>query len=161
MSKLEEIKKVLSSNPDIVWNEQSARLPYHRRNGSYYSVGFRLAPKEPILESQALQNFAKRLIKELFPIGPTNISQCYEFPGVKRKVIKTGTAYYVETIEEPAKERGMERWITVSIYPCQVMAENMGFRSVIEVKRYECPEPCAQVKKCAFKAPKKRGLDIG
>jgi hypothetical protein len=161
MSKLEKIRKVLSSNSDIIWNEQSARLPYHRREGSYYSVGIRVAPKEPILESQALQRFSEKLINELFPIGPTNISRCYEFPGVKRKVIKTGAVYYVETFEEPTQEKGMERWIAVSIYPCQVMAENLGFRSILEVRRYECPEPCAQAKKCTFRAPGRRGIYIG
>ena len=161
MSKLDEVRKVLEDFPDIIWNEQTSRLPYHRRDGAYYSVGFRVAPRDPILESEVLRSFSERVTRELLPIGPTNASRCYEFPGVKRKVIKTGTVYYLETIEDPGKDDGMERWIMVSIYPCQTMAEHMGFRSVIEVKRYECPEPCAKAKKCTFKAPKKRGLDIG
>ncbi|MDY6911717.1 MAG: hypothetical protein SVM79_05090 [Chloroflexota bacterium] len=162
MSKLEDIKELLRSNPDLAWNEQTTRRPYLRADGTYYSHAFRVAPKEPILTSKKLQSFSKYLTELLKPIGPTNITMCYEYPGPKRSVIKTSTVYYVETIEDEGKDRGKERRLTVSIYPCQTMAENMGIRGLIDIKRYLCPELCKQSKKCTFKAPRRTmPLDIG
>ena len=163
MNKLDEIKKVLNENPDITWNEQSALLPYRRsRKGSYCSVGFRIAPKEPIPNERGLKYFTAELMDRLIPIGPSSVSRCYDFPGVKRQIVRIGTLYYFEMVEDPAEPNGMERWITLSIYPCQVMAENLGFRGLIELKRYECPDPCKVAKSCAYKASRsKTHLNIG
>jgi len=157
VSTLEQIEKVLNADSDITWNEQSARLPYHRsREGSYYSVGLRVAPREPIPNERGLEQFTAKLMEKLIPIGPSSVSRCYNFPGVKRTIVRIGTLYYSEMIAGSAEQKDMERWITVSIFPCQVMAENMGFRGLIELKRYECPDPCKIAKNCAYKAPKKK-----
>ena len=156
MSKLEEIKQILGANPEITWNEQSARRRYLRsREGSYYSVGLQVAPKKPLLQVNSLQRFTENLIKELIPTGPSSISRCYQFPAVKRQIVRIGTLYYSEVINDPEEQKEIERRITVSIYPCQMMAKTMGFRAQIELGGYECPEPCEFARRCIYRARKK------
>ena len=153
MSKLEDIRRILNDDPDLVWNEQSVKGEHLRKEGVYYwVVGLQVARREPILHSEALQSFSERLTSALIPVGPVNVTKCYEYAETRRDVIKTATAYFTELIEELGKDQGLERRITVTMYPCQVMAENMGVRATIDLAHYECPNPCEQAQKCTFRA---------
>ncbi|MCL0058594.1 hypothetical protein M1O47_02780 [Dehalococcoidia bacterium] len=64
--------------------------------------------------------------------------------------------YFSEAAEEGYD--GIERRIVISIFPCQVMVQNLGYRAIIEVGSYECPEPCESARKCAFKASRRKML---
>jgi len=153
MSKLENIKRSLQKHGGVNWIEQSARREHLRREGEYYwMVGLQVVPKKQILDSENLQRFSKRIIDTLSPIAPVNISQCYEYAESRRDVIKTAAVYFTEAIEEPGEDQGSERRIAVSVYPCRVMAENMGIRGTIDMGHFECPDPCSQAKNCAFRA---------
>ena len=145
MSKLDSIRQLLNNKPELVWNEHSAKFERLRQEGSfYYSIAIQVAPKEPILIIADLKEFSEKLSNELAKIGTDNITKCYNYSETKHDVIKTATLYYSEEIDS------VERRIAVTIYPCQVMSENMGIRGVIEVKHYECPDPCEQSKECSF-----------
>ena len=114
-----------------------------------------MAPKEPIVRSEPLQALSEQLTQSLIPIGPLNITKCYEYAEPRRDVIKTASVYFTETIEDIGEDQGLERRITVSIYPCKVMAENMGVRGTIDIRHYECPSPCQKAKDCIFRAAHK------
>ncbi len=153
MNKLESIRQILRETPGVIWNEQLVKREHLRREDEYYWVaGLQVAPFEPILESEALQEFSERLTRALFPVGALNTTKCYEYSESRRDVVKTAAAYFTEVIEEPGEDQGLERRITVTMYPCRVMAENMGVRGTIDMGHYECPDPCKQAKKCAFRA---------
>ena len=146
MSKLESIRQLLNSKPNLVWNEHSAKFERLRHEGSYYySTAIQVAPIEPILILADLKEFSENLSNELAEIGADNQTECYDYSETKHDVVKTATLYYSEEIDS------IERRIAITIYPCQVMSENMGIRGVIEVKHYECPDPCEQFKECTFK----------
>lgn len=150
MSKLEDIRRKLSENPEIVWNEQTIRRRHLRREGWYEAVAFRTAPEVPILTSKRLQAFSADVMKLLLPIGPTNVSKCYEYAEAYRDVIKTAALYFVEPIEG-SPDGPTERRISVTVYPCTVMAEHQGVRGLIEIRHYPCPAPCAEARKCTFR----------
>jgi len=155
MNKLEAIKKMLTAKSNIAWMEEMAQLPYHRsRPGYYYSHGIRIAPKDPILDVPSLLKFSESLIQELIPVGPSSISHCYVFPG-KRPTIKLGTLYFLDLGEE---KNDVESKLAVSIYPCETMSINIGYRGIIEIGGYECPQPCHVARKCSFKTSKYRFL---
>ncbi len=152
MSKLDSIRQLLNNNPDLVWNEHSAKHEHLRHEGSYYySTAIQVAPKEPMLFFAKLKELSDSLTRDLAPIGTTNITECYEYFETKHDVIKTATLYYSEEINLPEEKDTIERRIAVTIYPCEVMSENMGIRGLIEVSHYECPNPCKQFKECTFK----------
>ncbi|MFO8101816.1 MAG: hypothetical protein R6U37_06605 [Dehalococcoidia bacterium] len=152
MSKLEKIRQILKGMPGVNWTEQAAKREHLRREGEFYRVvGLQVAPAAPILEAKALRDFSERITQALVPVGVANLSRCYEYSESRRDVVKTAALYFTEIIEEPGDDEGLERRITVTVYPCRVMAENMGVRGTIELGHYECPEPCAQAKKCSFK----------
>ncbi len=153
MSKLEEIRRILDRSGDVVWSEQSTRRENLRYAGTYYDmVGLQVASRDPILESITLQEFSERLTGELVPLGPTNVAKCYEYEESRYDVVKTAAVYFTETIDEPGDDYGLERRIAVSIYPCEVMSEDLGVRATVDLSHYECPEPCAQGKQCMFAA---------
>ena len=54
MSKLEDIRRLLSGTPGLIWNEQTVRRRHLRQEGSYEAVAFRVAPGVPILTSGAM-----------------------------------------------------------------------------------------------------------
>lgn len=160
MSKLEDIRQLLTDNPDLVWNEQTTKRERLRHKGSYYySIAIQVAPKEPIVFSSELQKFSENLIGDLSRIEVSNITKCYEYAETKHDVIKTATVYYSEAISLPGQEDTVERRIAVTIYPCEVMAENMGVRGVIEIRHYECPSPCDKFKECTFKGYWRGAID--
>jgi uncharacterized protein (UPF0212 family) len=64
--------------------------------------------------------------------------------------------YFSEAAEEGYDS--IEIRIVVSIFPCPVMAQNLGYRAIIEVGSYECPEPCESARKCAFEASRRKML---
>ncbi|MBM3131704.1 MAG: hypothetical protein FJZ95_01560 [Chloroflexi bacterium] len=150
MSKLEDIRRILSENPKIVWNEQTVLRRHLRKSGSFESVAVRLAPREPILTSRKLQAFSADLEGALSPIGPTNMTKCYEYAETYRDVIKTATLYFVDPVEDSA-EGATERRVSLTIYPCLTMAEHEGVRGLIEIRHYPCPRPCEEAKKCTFR----------
>ncbi len=153
MSKLEKIRQILKETPGVDWNEQSVRREHLRREGEYYWVmGLQVAPFEPILKSRDLQDFSERLTRALAPVGAMNITRCYEYSESRRDVVKTAAIYFTEVIGESGEDHGLERRITVSMYPCQIMAENMGVRGTIDMGHYDCPNPCKEAKNCAFKS---------
>ncbi len=154
MSKLDEIRQVLNKDPNLIWNEQSLTSQHLRREGSYCTVAFSVAPKKPILDFTSLHSFTQKLEAELIPVGPTNRSECYDYAEAYRHVIKTATLYYSEPVNENV-EGFNERRLSVTVYPCEVMAENMGVRGLIEIGYYECPTPCSQKKKCTFRGNSK------
>ena len=160
MSKLDSIRRLLNENPDLVWNEQSSKREHLRHEGSYYySIAIQVTPIEPILISFGLQKFSESLSKELAIIGTTNITECYEYSETNHDVVKTATLYYSEAIDLSEENDTTERRIAVTIYPCQVMSENMGVRGVIEIRHYECPDPCNQSKECTFKGYWRGAID--
>ncbi len=153
MSKLESIRQIIKESQGVIWDEQTVKREHLRREGEYYwVVGLQVFPQEPILNSSNLEVFSDRLTQSIIPVGPMNITKCYEYAETRRDVIKTATAYFIESIEEPGEERGLERRITVSMYPCQAMAKEMGVRGTIDVGHFECPSLCKQASKCGFRA---------
>ncbi len=152
MSKLEVIKEVLAANPEVTWEEEGIQLAYHRlRSGYYYSTGLRVAPRKPILRVAPLRQFSAELVRQLIPLGPTSVSWCYIFPG-RREAVRLAALYFQDM------QNNLETTIKVSIYPCQVMAQNVGYRAIIELGGYECPEPCEFAPKCIFRVSKWRAL---
>jgi len=153
MSKLEEIRKRLSQAPDIIWWEEEEHLPYLRRAGSYQQVSFRVAPRTPLSTAGDVQGFTSKLMQQLIPIGPMSLSRCYQFPAVKRQILRLGTLYFCEELN-PSEEQGenLERWITISIYPCEEMAKAIGLRGLVELWGFECPRPCAKARRCVFRS---------
>lgn len=156
MSKLEDIRTVLAEDPEITWEGEDIRLPYHGlRSGYYCSVGFRVAPQKPILGASGLRKFSAELIRQLIPVGPNSVSWCSIF-AARRVAIRIAALYFSEAAEQGCDS--MEKRIVVSIFPCQVMARNMGYRAIIEVGGYECPEPCEFASRCIFKASRRKML---
>jgi len=153
MSKLEEIRKRLSQAPDIIWWEEEERLPYLRRAGSYQQVSFRVASRLPLPTPEGVQRFTSKLMQQLIPIGPVSLSRCYQFPAVKRQILRLGTLYFCEELN-PSEEQGgnSERWIVLSIYPCEEMAKAIGLRGLVELRGFDCPNPCARARRCAFRS---------
>jgi len=151
MSKLDEIRSFLEDNPELVWDEQSVKREHLRHNGYYYSISIRVAPKDPILESEPLQEFSKGLVTQLAPIGIDNATQCYEYAETRRDVIKTATLYYSETATPQDEAEVTESRIAVTIFPCKAMSMDLGIRAVIEIGHYECPNLCPQSEDCTFK----------
>ena len=146
MNKLETIKKILGEKSDIAWMEEKAELPHHRsRSGYYYFHGIRIAPKDPLLDAPSLVKFSKSLIQELIGVGPSSVSHCYIFPA-RRRAIRLGTLYFLEEGLNDVESR-----LAVSIYPCETMSKDVGYRAIIEIGDYECPEPCSRARRCSFK----------
>lgn len=134
--------------------EEKAQLPYHRsRSGYYYSYGIRIAPKDPLLTIPSLLEFSKSLIQELIPVGPSSISHCYVFPA-RTPAIRLGTLYFLDLEEE--QNNDVENRLVVSIYPCETMSKDVGYRAIMEIGDYECLEPCSMARKCIFKKSKHR-----
>jgi hypothetical protein len=153
VNKLERVKEVLEAKSDIAWMEEEAELPYHRsRSGYYWFNGIRIAPKDPLLDVSSLMKFSQDLIRELIPIEPASISHCYLFPA-RRPAIRLGTLYFLEETQND-----MESKLAVSIYPCETMSKDVGYRAIIEIGGYECPEPCNKARKCRFKISRYRFL---
>lgn len=156
MSKLEAITEILTTNSNIVWTQEEAYFPYSRsRSGYYYSTGLRVFPKQPLPDAQSLKKLSKSIIKELIPIGPSSISHCYIFPA-RRQAIRLAALYFFESVD--AEQDIVERHLVVSIYPCEGMARNVGYRAIVEIGGYECPELCKVANKCIFKASKYKFL---
>ena len=156
VSKLEAIKQMLAANPDITWEEETIQASYPRSGSGYYrSVGFRIAPKQPILTAPGLRKFSAELVRQLLPVGPTSVSWCTIFAG-KRDAVRMAALYFSEIAEDAAG--GMETRIRVSVFPCRRMAQNIGYRGIIEIGGYECPEPCEFGSKCSFKVSKWKTL---
>ena len=65
-------------------------------------------------------------------------------------MIKTAALYFTEPVEGCA-DGITERRISITLYPCAVMAKHEGIRGVIEIGHYPCPEPCPEAKKCTFR----------
>ena len=151
MNKLETIKKILTAKSNTAWMEEMSRLPYHRsRPGYYYSYGIRIVPKDPLPDAPSLIKFSESLIQELIPLEPSSISHCYVF-STRRKTIRLGTLYFLDIGEG---ENDVESRLVVSIYPCETMSKNVGYRAILEMGGYLCLEPCSVAKKCKFKMPK-------
>ncbi|MBT4511372.1 MAG: hypothetical protein HOC20_04070 [Chloroflexi bacterium] len=159
MSKLDDIRSFLEDNPELVWDEQSVKREHLRRNGYYYSISIRVAPKEPIMESELLQEFSKNLVAHLAPIGIDNATKCYEYAETRRDVIKTATLYYSEATATQDEAEVTETRIAVTLFPCEAMSTDLGIRAVIEIGHYECPNPCSQSKDCVFKGYWKGPID--
>ncbi|HIE16905.1 MAG TPA: hypothetical protein EYP71_01760 [Dehalococcoidia bacterium] len=155
MGKLEAIRQVLVASGNLSWNEETARSPYPRGSGYYYSHGFRIAPEEPVLTAQGLRSFSNKLVRQLIPLSPASVSWCSIFSG-KREAVRIPALYFREATTEVPECQEMR--IRVSIFPCCVMAENVGYRGIIEIGGYECPEPCELSSKCTFKTSKWRTL---
>ncbi|MCL0089338.1 hypothetical protein M1O54_03140 [Dehalococcoidia bacterium] len=156
MSKLEDIRRVLAEDPEITWEEEEIRLPYHgSRSGDYCSLGFRVAPKKPTPTVPGLRRFAAELVGQLIPIGPVSVSHCDIFLG-RKEAVRMAALYFSEAAEEGYD--GIDKQLVVAIYPCQMMAQDLGYRAIIEVGGYECPEPCVSARKCAFKASRRKML---
>jgi len=156
VSKLEDIRIVLAEDLEITWEEEEIRLPYHgSRSGNYCSVGFRIAPKRPILSIPGLREFAAELVRRLIPIGPVSVSHCNIFLA-RKAAVRMAACYFSEAAEEGYDS--VDKHLVVAIYPCQVMAQNLGYRAIIEIGDYECPEPCESARKCAFKASRRKML---
>lgn len=153
MSKLDAVRTVLREMADVTWDEDSIRRPRLRRDGMYEAVAINVAPVEPITTSVGLKKFSARLARVLETLDPTNITRCYEYAETYRDVVKMATAYYVEPVE--AQEDISERRIAVTMYPCRTMARHLGVRGVVELRTYECPEPCKLVKTCQFDRKRK------
>jgi hypothetical protein len=150
VNKLETIRKILIAKPNIAWTEEKAQLSYPRSSGYYNFHGIRIAPKGPLLDAQALQEFSQSLLQELIPIGPSSISHCYLFPA-RSPAIRLGTLYFLDIGEE---DSDVENRLALSIYPCETMAKDVGYRGIIEIGGYECPDPCRKARKCSFKTSK-------
>jgi len=151
MSKLDSIRNILSEVENVNWSEHVVKREHLLREGEFYwVVGLQVSPSKTILDSTGLQGFSEQITESLMPVGPVNITKCYAYAESRRDVVKTAALYFTETIEEPGEENGLERRITVSIYPCRVMADNLGIRATIDLGHYECPEPCVKPGKCAF-----------
>ncbi|MBM3119472.1 MAG: hypothetical protein FJ006_07995 [Chloroflexi bacterium] len=156
MDKLEAIRQILTASDDLSCVEEATQ-PHHLRRGSgyYRSYGFKVAPKIPVLTAQSLCKFSDGLARQLIPVGPRSISWCSIFAG-KRESVRMSALYFCEATTEVSE--GVEMRINVSFFPCQVMAENVGYRGIIEIGGYECPEPCELASKCTFKVSKWRTL---
>jgi len=156
VSKLETIRQMLAANPEITWEEEAVKLPYLRsRTGYYHSAGFRVAPRTPILGVQGLRKFSAELVRQLIPVGPASVSWCYIFSG-RRDAVRMAALYFSETAEETPI--GIETRVTVSVFPCRKMAQKIGYRGIVEIGGYECPEPCEFASKCTFTVSKWKTL---
>lgn len=156
MSKLEVIRTMLEKNPEITWEAEEIRLPYHRsRSGDYCSLGFRVAPKKPTPTIPGLRQFAAELAQQFISIGPVSVSHCNIFLG-RKAAVRMAALYFSEAAAEGYDST--DKQLVVAIYPCQVMAQNLGYRAIIEVGSYECPEPCESARKCDFKASRRKLL---
>ena len=156
MSKLEAIKQILATNSGITWEEEIIQSPFHRSGSGYYrAYGFRLAPEKPILTVQGLRKFSEELLRQMAPIGPNSVSWCSIFSG-KRESVRMAALYFSETSQDTPD--GIETKIKVSVFPCRMMAHNVGYRGIIELGGYECPNPCELASKCTFKASKWKTL---
>lgn len=155
MSKLETVKQIIMAS-GLSYVEEATQLLQPRHSSTYYrSFGFRVAPKKPVLTAQSLRKLSDELVRQLIPAGPSSISWCSIFAG-KRESIRVSALYFSEPATDTST--GIEIRIRVSIFPCQVMAQNVGYRAMIEIGGYECPEPCEFASKCTFKVSKWRTL---
>jgi hypothetical protein len=151
MSKVERIRRVLDDATGVSWQEQAVKREHLRHEGQYYRlVGIQVWSAEPILKSSELEAFSDDISQLLIPVGPVNITKCYEYAETRRDVIKTAALYFTEKTGESGEENGLESRITVSIYPCREMAENLGIRGTIDIGHYECSAPCQKAGKCGF-----------
>ncbi len=156
MGKLEAIRQILTASGDLNCVEEATQsFHLHRGAGYYRSYGFRVAPKTPVLSALGLRKFSDELTRRLVPVGPRSISWCSIFAG-KRESVRMAALYFCEATTEVSE--GVEMRINVSIFPCRVMAENVGYRGIVEMGGYECPEPCEFASKCTFKVSKWRTL---
>jgi len=156
MSKLEVIRQTLTTNANLNWKEEMIQSLHLRRGSGYYrAYGFRVAPKTPALTAQSLRKFSHELARRLIPVGPRSVSWCSLFAG-KRQAVRLAALYFCEAATEASNSTEIR--INVSIFPCRVMAENVGYRGIVEIGGYECPEPCEFAPKCTFKASKWRTL---
>lgn len=151
MSKLESIRRILQAHEGLTFTEMLVKREHLRHEGQYYRVvGLQVAPQDPILKSTDLEAFSDKLTELLMEVGPVNITKCYEYAESRRDVVKTAALYFTETIDDSGDEEGLQRRITVSIYPCRVMAQNLGIRATIDIGHYDCPSPCGKAAKCNF-----------
>ncbi len=135
--------------------EATQSLHLHRGSGYYRSYGFRVAPKKPVLTAQSLRKLSDELVRQLIPVGPRSISWCSLFAG-KRESVRMSALYFCEAATEASNSTEIR--VNVSVFPCRVMAQNVGYRGIIEIGGYECPEPCDFASKCTFKVSKWRTL---
>ncbi len=155
MSKLEDMKRTLGKELGLHLSEQAVKREHLKREGEFHwSAGLQVAPQEPVLRAVDLRGFSERTAGALMKFKPTNMSKCYQYAESRRDVVKTATLYFTEKMDEPGDD-AYERRIMVTIYPCRVMAEDMGGRGTIELHHYDCPSPCAQEKKCEYKSGSK------
>jgi len=156
MGKVEAIRQVLTTSGDLSCVEEATQSLHLRRGSGYYrAYGFRVAPEKPLLTVHSLRKFSGELVRQLITVGPRSISWCSIFSG-KREAVRMAALYFCETDKKATY--GMETRIRVSVFPCRVMAQNVGYRGIIEIGGYNCPEPCEFAPKCTFKASKWRTL---
>lgn len=156
MSKLEVIRQTLTTNANLNWKEEMIQSLHLRRGSGYYrAYGFRVAPEKPLLTAHSLRKFSGELVRQLITVGPRSVSWCSIFSG-KREAVRMAALYFCETDKKATY--GMETRIRVSVFPCRVMAQNVGYRGIIEIGGYDCPEPCEFASKCTFKASKWKTL---
>jgi len=150
VSKIETIRQMLATNPEITWEEEMTQMPFQRsRTGHYLSAGFRIAPREQIPTAQGLKKFSAELVKQLKAVGPTSISWCHIFPG-RTEAVRMAALYFSE--KDGEAPGCVETRIRVSVFPCQTMAKNIGYRGIIEIGGYQCPQLCAVSRQCSFRA---------
>lgn len=153
VSRIEELRRILDAQDDLDRDELSVRREHVRQEGLYHRLdSIKVFPCAPVCTSQGLQSFAERVTALLLPVKPLNVTRCYEYAETRRDVVKTASLYFTETISEPGEDEGLERRITVTVFPCRAMALDLGDRATIDLSHYECPEPCAEAKQCEFRA---------
>lgn len=153
MSKLETVKQIIMAS-GLNYVEEATQLLRLRHSSTYYSsFGFRVAPTKPVLTAQSLRKLSDEMVRQLIPAGPSSISWCSTFAG-KRESVRMAALYFCDT----EVSGSVEMRIKVSIFPCRVMAQNVGYRALIEIGGYECPEPCEFASKCTFKVSRWRTL---
>ena len=157
MDKLSEILKALEGNPEVVVGEtRESRTPSrHRESGPYrLSVQIPIWPRSPIPDIGELQDFMECEVEDVIPLEPYNMVVCYGYQSMGKKHAKMGALYFLDQVEEPDTKEPLERWIIISIHPCQEMAKTGGIRDVIQAWTFECKAPCKVQKECVYRQKK-------
>lgn len=150
----------MDRNKNLICKIQSVTREHIRQEGLYYqSIAFQIAPLEPILTSEKLQSFSRQIVEKFSSLGPQSVAKCYEYAETKQDVVKLATLYFTEDIAPTEESPATERRISVTVYPCDPMTENMGIRGVINIGHYECPDPCEKSKQCSFAGQWKGPID--
>lgn len=153
VSRIDELRRILDTQDELDRDELSIRREHVRHEGLYRHLdSLKVFPRIPVLTSQGLQSLSEQVTSLLMPLKPVNVTKCYEYAETRRDVVKTASLYFTETIIEPGEDEGLERRITVTVFPCRSMAQGLGDRATIDLSHYECPEPCAKAKQCEFRA---------